>query len=414
MSSADSSAGAAHDGNAQANPPTTSSSAPGAGARGEVATLFLKLGFIAFGGPAAHIAMMRDEVVRRRKWLTDQQFLDLVGASNLIPGPSSTELAIYLGYTRAGPIGLLLAGVLFILPAMLIVMGFAWAYVQFGSTPSATALLYGIKPVVVAVIVQAIYGLLRTAVKTWLLGIGVLITIGLYFIGQSPLVPLFGVAIGVMLVENRDRLLTRGRPDTHAHAPSLMPTLPLLQAAPLAAAVVGFSLLTLFLTFLKIGATLYGSGYVLLAFLRDDFVYRLGWLTDQQILDAVAVGQFTPGPVFTTATFIGYILDGVPGAIVATVGIFLPAFVFVAIVYPLVPRLRASPWTSAFLDGANAAAIGLMAAVAWQLGTSSIVDALTSALALVAAVLLIRFKVNSAWLVAGGGLVGLASRLLVR
>jgi chromate transporter len=415
MPTADSSGGAAQHGNAHTSPPTSWSSPPARSALGEVATLFLKLGFIAFGGPAAHIAMMRDEVVQRRKWLTDQQFLDLLGASNLIPGPSSTELAIYLGYTRAGPIGLVFAGVLFILPAMLIVMGFAWAYVQFGSTPQATALLYGIKPVIIAVIVQAIYGLLRTAVKTWLLGIGVLIAIGLYFIGLSPLVPLFGIAIGVMLVENRDRLLIRVGPGPHSRGPSLLPPVPLLlKAAPLAAAVASFSLLTLFLTFLKIGATLYGSGYVLLAFLRDDFVSRLGWLSDQQILDAVAVGQFTPGPVFTTATFIGYILDGVPGAIVATVGIFLPAFAFVAIVYPLVPRLRASRWTSAFLDGANAAAIGLMAAVAWQLGTSSIVDPLTAGLALVAAVSLIRFKVNSAWLVAGGGLVGLGSRMLVR
>jgi chromate transporter len=383
------------------------------GALGEVGTLFLKLGFIAFGGPAAHIAMMRDEVVRRRKWLTDQQFLDLLGASNLIPGPSSTELAIYLGYTRAGPVGLLLAGVLFILPAMLIVMGFAWAYVQFGSTPPVTALLYGIKPVIIAIIVQAIYGLLRTAVKTWLLGIGVVVAIGLYLIGLSPLVPLFGIAVAVMLVENRDRLQNPGEPGPQSRASGLWPVLPLLHAAPLAVATAGFSLLTLFLTFLKIGATLYGSGYVLLAFLRDDFVDRLGWLTDQQILDAVAVGQFTPGPVFTTATFIGYILGGVPGAIVATICIFLPAFLFVAVVYPLVPRLRASRWTSAFLDGANAAAIGLMAAVAWQLGTSSVVDGLTAGLALVAALLLIRFKVNSAWLVAGGGLVGFSSRLLV-
>jgi chromate transporter len=387
------------------------SARPTRGALDEVALLFLKLGFIAFGGPAAHIAMMRDEVVRRRKWVTDQQFLDLLGASNLIPGPSSTELAIYLGYTRAGPVGLLLAGVLFILPAMVIVMGFAWAYVQFGSTPPAAGLLYGIKPVIIAVIVQAIYGLLRTAVKTPLLGVGVVIALWLYFIGLSPLVPLFGIAIGVMLVDNRRRLLSRGGPGPPSRAPSFLPTL--LHAAPLAAAVAGFSLLTLFLTFLKIGATLYGSGYVLLAFLRDDFVSRLGWLTDQQILDAVAVGQFTPGPVFTTATFIGYILDGVPGAIVATIGIFLPAFVFVAVVYPLVPRLRGSPWTSAFLDGANAAAIGLMAAVAWQLGTSSIVDALTAGLALLATLLLIRFKINSVWLVAGGALVGLGSRLLL-
>jgi chromate transporter len=336
---------------------------------------------------------MRHEVVERRKWLGEQAFLDLLGASNLIPGPTSTELAIYLGYTRAGPAGLLVAGLLFILPAMLLVLAFAWTYVQFGATPQAGALLYGIKPVIVAIIVQAIYGLLRTAIKSWTLGAVPLLTIVLYFAGFNPLVPLFGLAIVVAALANRRRL----------GLPVVLPTLSLL--AP--AAAVSFNYLTLALTFLKIGATLYGSGYVLLAFLHDDFVVRLGWLTDQQLLDAVAVGQFTPGPVFTTATFIGYLVGGLSGAILATVAVFLPSFVFVAIVYPLVPRLRASPWASAFLDGANAAAVGLMAAVVWQLGTSSVIDALTAALALASAALLIRFRVNSAWLVLGGGAVGL-------
>jgi chromate transporter len=360
----------------------------------EVAKLFLKLGLIAFGGPAAHIALMRQEVVQRRHWLGEQEFLDLLGASNLIPGPTSTELAIYLGYTRAGPVGLLLAGGLFILPAMLLVLAFAWAYVQYGATPQEGALLYGIKPVIVAVVLQAIYGLLRTAVKSWALGVVVLASIGLYAAGLNPLVPLFGLAILVMLFNNRVRVLG---------TPLVVPPDLLAQAAVPA----GFSLPALFLTFLKIGATLYGSGYVLLAFLHDDFVNRLGWLTDQQLLDAVAVGQFTPGPVFTTATFIGYVVGSWPGAVVATVAIFLPSFVFVAIVYPLVPRLRASPWTSAFLDGANAAAVGLMVAVTWQLGQASIVDVLTAGLAIVAAVLLIRFRLNSAWLVVGGGVIGL-------
>jgi chromate transporter len=368
----------------------------GAGHLTDVAAVFLKLGFIAFGGPAAHIAMMRREVVERRKWLSDQSFLDLVGASNLIPGPTSTELAIYLGYNRAGRIGLLLAGLLFILPAMLMVLAFAWAYVEFGATPQASALLYGIKPVIVAVIVQAIYGLLRTAVKNALLALVVLLTIVLYFAGLNPLVPLFGLAVGVVLLENRSRL------------PLVL--LPLGAVAPVSP--VAFSYVTLCLTFLKIGATLYGSGYVLLAFLHDDFVQRLGWLTDQQLLDAVAVGQFTPGPVFTTATFIGYVVGGVPGALLGTLAVFLPSFVFVAIVYPLVPRLRASPWTSAFLDGANAAAVGLMGAVAWQLGTSSIVDVVTLGIALAAAVLLIRARTNSAWLVLAGGAIGLAVRAL--
>jgi chromate transporter len=362
----------------------------------EVASLFLKLGVIAFGGPAAHIALMRQEVVERRGWLGQQEFLDLLGASNLIPGPTSTELAIYLGYTRAGRVGLLLAGGLFILPAMLLVLAFAWAYVQFGATPQVGALLYGIKPVIVAVVLQAIYGLVRTAVKSWALGLVVVASVGMYAAGLNPLLPLFGLAVLVMLLENRARVLG---------AALLVPPDLLAQTA----APVGFSLGTLFLTFLKIGATLYGSGYVLLAFLHDDFVARLGWLTDQQLLDAVAVGQFTPGPVFTTATFIGYLVGSWPGALVATLAVFLPSFVFVAIVYPLVPRLRASPWTSAFLDGANAAAVGLMAAVTWQLGQASIVDLVTAALAVVAALLLIRFRLNSAWLVLGGGLVGLAA-----
>ena len=345
---------------------------------------------------------MRQEVVQRRRWLSEQAFLDLLGASNLIPGPTSTELAIYLGYSRAGRIGLVLAGLLFILPAMLLVLGFAWAYVEFGATPQAGSLLYGVKPVIVAVIVQAIYGLLRGAVKSWALGLVVALTIGLYFAGLNPLVPLFGLAILVMLAENRARL---GR---------FSPTSVLLvSAVPLAQdAAAGFSLTVLFLTFLKIGATLYGSGYVLLAFLHDDFVNRLGWLTDRQLLDAIAVGQLTPGPVFTTATFIGYVVGSWTGAVMATVAVFLPSFVFVAVVYPLVPRLRASPWTAAFLDGANAAAVGLMAAVAWQLGTTSIVDGLTAALGLVSTVLLIRSRVNSAWLVLGGGLIGLLAGAL--
>jgi len=369
----------------------------------EVAVLFLKLGWIAFGGPAAHIALMRREVVERRKWLSEQQFLDLLGASNLIPGPTSTELAIYLGYARAGPMGLVAAGALFILPAMLLVLAFAWGYVRYGSTPQATSLLYGIKPVIIAVIVQAIYALLRPAVKTWRLGAVVVLALALYLRGLNPLLPLFGLAVFVMVVENRARLAPGGRLLVLPPPPALPGV-----AAVAASGTAGFSLAALFLTFLKIGATLYGSGYVLLAFLRDDFVHRLGWLTDHQILDAIAVGQFTPGPVFTTATFIGYLTGRWLGAVAATVGIFLPSFVFVAIVYPLVPRLRASAWTAAFLDGANAAALGLMAAVTWQLAASSIIDPFTAALALVAAVVLIRAQVNSAWLVLGGAVVGLA------
>jgi len=372
----------------------------------EVAALFFQLGWIAFGGPAAHIALMRREVVIRRKWLTEQQFLDLLGASNLIPGPTSTELAIYLGYARAGHLGLVLAGALFILPAMLLVLMLAWAYGRYGATTQVDAILYDIKPVIIAVIVQAICALLPTAVKTWRLGLVVALSAALYLLGFNPLIPLFGLSILVMLAENRARLARtagKGR---------MVLAVPLTAAAaPIAVGAVGFSLVVLFLTFLKIGATLYGSGYVLLAFLRDDFVHRLGWLTDRQLLDAIAVGQFTPGPVFTTATFIGYLTGGWLGGVVATVGIFLPAFIFAAAVFPFVPRLRASPWAATFLDAANAAALGLMVAVAWQLARSSIIDPVTAILALIATVLLIRSTVNSAWLVLGGAVVGIVAKL---
>lgn len=373
---------------------------------GEVARLFLKLGFIAFGGPAAHIAMMRDEVVSRRRWITDQQFLDLLGASNLIPGPTSTELAIYLGYTRAGWRGLILAGSLFILPATLIVLVLAWAYVHFGSTPEGSALLYGVKPAIIAIVVQALWGLARTAVKGPLLAIAGIAVLGLYLFGLNPIVLLFGGGLLVMLLKNLWRWKSGS---VVALAP--LAGLPSFAAASLAASAAPFSLLTLFLTFVKIGAVVYGSGYVLLAFLRDDFVGGLGWLTDRQLIDAVAVGQFTPGPVFTTATFIGYLVGGLPGAVVATLGIFLPSFLFVAAVFPLVPRLRASPWTAAFLDGVNVAALGLMAAVTWQLGQAALVDALTVAIAVVAGLLAVRFRVNSAWLVLGGAAVGVLFRL---
>jgi chromate transporter len=369
-----------------------------AGSLSEVAALFLKLGFVAFGGPAAHIALMRDEVVTRRRWVTEQQFLDLLGASNLIPGPTSTELAIYLGYARAGWRGLVLAGTLFILPAALISLALAWVYVRYGSTPQAVWLLYGIKPVIIAVVVQAIWALARTAVKGWLLAaIGALV-LGLYAAGVNEIVLLLGAGVLVMAARNAGRLRQRPR------ALVLLPTLgaPVLSTAGAASV----DPVSLFFVFLKIGAVLYGSGYVLLAFLRNDFVVRLGWLTDQQLIDAVAVGQLTPGPVFTTATFIGYIVAGTSGAALATLAIFLPSFVFVAIVYPMVPRLRGSAWMSAFLDGVNVAAIGLMLAVTWQLGRSAVVDWPSAGLALVATILLLWWRINSVWLIAGAGVIG--------
>ncbi len=376
------------------------------GPLGEVAWVALKLGFTAFGGPAAHIAMLREEVVVRRRWLSEQYFLDLIGATNLIPGPNSTEMVIHCGYLRAGWRGLIAAGTLFITPAALMVLGLAWAYVRWGSTPEAGWLLYGIKPVIIAIVGQALWGLARAAVRSVFLATVGLAALVLYFLGINEIAILFGGALAVLLVH-------LARQWRGGSAAVLLPLggLP-LPALSLAAPAVPVSLLQLFLTFLKIGAVLYGSGYVLLAFLRRDFVERLGWLTDQQLLDAVAVGQFTPGPVFTTATFVGYLVAGWPGAVLATIGIFLPSFLFVAAIEPFVPRLRRSPWTAPLLDGVNVAAVALMAAVSWQLGREAIVDPLTAGLALIALVLLLRFKVNSAWLVLAGGAIGVVVRLL--
>ncbi len=372
----------------------------------EVATLFLKLGLTAFGGPAAHIAMMHDETVRRRKWLTDQEFLDLLGATNLIPGPNSTEMAIHVSLLRAGWLGLLVGGACFILPAMLIVTLLAWAYVQVGSTPQAEWVLVGVKPVVIAVIAQALWNLGKKAVKGPLLalvGLGVLI---LYFLDFNPILLLFAGGLVTMLVANIGRLGWRGSGVLLMHPRAGLHWLEVsaLLAAP-------FSLPLLFFTFLKIGAILYGSGYVLLAFLRADFVVRYGWLTDAQLIDAVAIGQLTPGPVFTTATFIGFVLGGIPGALVATAGIFLPSFLFVAISSPLIPRLRQSPWAASALDGVNVASLGLMAAVTWQLGWASLTDLPTVLIALVSLGLLVRFQVNTTWLIAGGAAVGVLSAL---
>lgn len=366
---------------------------------GEVIRLFLRLGFTAFGGPAAHIAMMHDEVVVRRRWLEEQYFLDLVGATNLIPGPNSTEMAIHIGYDRAGWRGLVAAGVCFILPAALIVGILAWAYVEYGRTPQGEALLYGIKPVIIAIVLQALFRLGRAAVKGPLLAVIGVAALLLYLFGVNELLLLFGGGLVLVALQ-----AIRKAPQWSAVFLPLIGASGLVRLAEPATPV---RLDQLFFIFLKIGAVLYGSGYVLLAFLRNDFVLRLGWLTDQQLLDAVAIGQFTPGPVFTTATFIGYVLAGVPGAILATVGIFLPSFCFVALLNRIVPYLRRSVWTAVLLDGINVAALGLMAGVTWQLGQEAIVDGVTLLLAVGAIIVLFRFKLNSAWLVLGGGIVGL-------
>lgn len=364
----------------------------------EVARLFLKLGTIAFGGPAAHIAIMHDETVKKRKWLNDQEFLDLVGATNLIPGPNSTEMAIHIGFLRAGWLGLIVGGLCFIVPAVLIVLLLAWVYVKYGAVPQAKWLLYGVKPVVIAIITQALWSLGRKAVKGTLTAIAALIVLVLYFIGVNEIALLFGGGLVVMLIMNFHRL--------RKHTLGIF-LLPLGGVGIMAQASAPFTLPLLFLIFLKIGAVLYGSGYVLLAFLHADFVVRLGWLTDQQLIDAIAIGQITPGPLFTTATFIGYILGGIKGAILATLGIFLPSFVFVAIFNPFIPRLRNSTWFSGLLDGVNVASLSLMAAVTWQLGRGSLTDWLSILIAIISFVLLIRFKINSAWLIIGGALIGL-------
>lgn len=364
----------------------------------QVTLLFLRLGFTAFGGPAAHIAMFRHEVVQRRRWMDDQRFLDLLGATNLIPGPNSTEMAIHTGFLRAGWAGLLLAGTAFTLPASLIVLGMAWAYVRFGSLPEVGALLYGVKPAIIAVIVQALWSLGKKAVKGPLTALAGLAVAILYFRNVNVILLLIGAGLAVMALQNMRRWRA-------SLAPCL--ALPLAGISLAGALTVPFSPAVLFLTFLKIGALLYGSGYVLLAFLRADFVVRLGWLTDQQLIDAIAVGQVTPGPVFTTATFIGYLLGGTWGAILATLGIFLPSFFFVALSNPIIPRLRHSPWAASLLDGVNVASLGLMVAVAWQLGRSALVDPLTISIALISALLLFRFQLNSTWLILAGAAAGL-------
>jgi chromate transporter len=369
----------------------------------ELALLFLKLGTIAFGGPAAHIALMEDEVVRRRHWLTREEFLDLLGATNLIPGPNSTEMAIHIGHRQAGWPGLLVAGTCFILPAACLVTAFAWAYVRYGSLPQVAGVLYGVKPVIIAVVLQALWSLARAAMKTRLLGAVGVAGIILSFLGINELVILFGGGIVVLAANWTAQRLRKGQT-----LRSLLTASPLAlfwQTATATGTAVG--LWPLFWFFVKVGAVLYGSGYVLLAFIRADLVERWRWLSESQLLDAVAVGQVTPGPVFTTATFIGYVLGGSAGAVVATVGIFLPAFFFVAVSGPLVPRLRRSKTASAFLDGVNAAALALMVVVTYQLGRAALVDLPTIALVLLSAVMLFRFRVNSAWLVLGGAIIGL-------
>jgi chromate transporter len=371
----------------------------------QLSLVFLKLGTIAFGGPAAHIAMMEQEFVRRRCWLTDSEFLDRLGMANLIPGPSSTEVAIFIGYTKRGWKGLLVAGCCFILPAAILVGVIAAVYVRFGALPQVSGILYGIKPAVIAIILQALWSLGRTAVKSWWLAVIGVIAIAMSGAGVSPLavLALAGIASSVAA-------WGRPRGASALAGVSFYRGWGLLLGSVAAVAAAPVTLHRLFLSFLKIGSVVFGSGYVLLAFLRTEFIQHLHWLTEQQLIDAVAVGQFTPGPVFTTATFIGYVVAGIPGAAVATVGIFVPGFLLVAMSGPLLPRLRRSAVAVKVLDGVVVGSLALMAVVAWQLGRAAIVDWVTLAILLVSAGLLLRWRINSAWIICGAALAGWLAR----
>jgi chromate transporter len=364
----------------------------------ELAATFLRLGCLAFGGPAAHIAMIDDEVVRRQGWMDREQLLDLIGVTNLLPGPNSTELAIHIGYQRAGWQGLLVAGGSFILPAMTMVWILAALYARYQTVPQVGWLLYGIKPVIIAIILQALLKLGKKAIKDRPTTAVAIAVMAAYFLKVNEILLLVIAGWAVMLVKNLGRggMAALWLPWSATLAPATAVAIP----------GVGPSGIQVFWFFLKVGSVLYGSGYVLLAFLQRALVERLGWLTSQELLDAIAIGQFTPGPVFTTATFVGYLLAGHGGAIAGTLGIFLPAFLLVAIVNPWIPSLRRSRWFGAFLDGVNAASLGLMAAVVFTLGRTALVDGVTVGLAIAAAIAVLRFHLNSAWIVLAGGMVG--------
>ncbi len=373
----------------------------------EVALLFLRIGATAFGGPAAYIAIMQRETVRNRHWLDEQGFLDMVGATNLIPGPNATEMALWLGLVRAGWWGYAASGLLFILPATLATLALAWVYVNYGSVPQVGWVLYGVKPIVIAIVVQALWDLGRKAVKGYLtaiIGSGV---IAFYLLGFNEIALLFSGA-GVVLLFQGGRLLLKATPLAMLAVPLLKVPLSLLSAGALP-----FSQWSLFFAMLKIGSLIYGSGYVLLAFFQSEFVVHLGWLTQQQLLDAIAVGQITPGPVASSATFVGYLMGGLPSGLLATLAFFLPSFFFVALVSRILPWLQKPWWSRAFLDGVNISALGLMAAVTWQLGRAGVVDWFTIVLTGIALFLVFRSKINSAWLILAGGLLGVLYKLLL-
>ena len=347
----------------------------------EIFKVFAKLGIFAFGGPAAHVAMMEDEIVTKRKWMSKERFIDMYGFTSLIPGPNSTEMAILMGYHRGGMIGLIIAGVSFILPAVLIVLAFAYIYVNYGSVPLVAGLFDGVKPVILAIVIQALYRLSKTVLSSLEKGMIFVAVLALSFFGISE-IPLILIGSAIYLLIKK---IPKGK---------------VFVVEPM-------SWILVFLVFLKIGSVLYGSGYVLLSFLETEFVLKYGAITSQTLLDAVAVGQFTPGPVFTTATFIGYVIAGLPGAIAATVGIFLPSFLLVGLVFPWFEKLRKNPILSIVLDGVNIASIALMAAVTIKLGLSTIIDWQSAIIFIVSAIVLIKTKVNSTWLILVGATIGI-------
>jgi chromate transporter len=372
----------------------------------ELAQVFSKLGILGFGGPAVHIAMMEEEVVTRRQWLTRSQFLDLLGATNLIPGPNSTEMAIHLGYSYGGWLGLWVAGSCFILPAVLVTTVFAWLYLTWGNLPALGPMLTGIKPAILIVILAALWRLGQKAFKDRKLIWIALFVIVLVLTGTPEAIALFGGGILGMLW-----LVSKQDPNNSQRT---LPILLLALSTTSKTAAISPTLLKLGLFFLKVGSILFGSGYVLFAFLEGDLVNRYGWLTSQQLLDAIAVGQFTPGPILSTATFIGYLILGIPGAIVATLGIFLPSFFFVVISHPFIAKIRQSKWASAFLDAVNASSVALIAVVALKLAQTSLFPVsgglsgnfFAFFIAISASIAVFRYRINNGWIVVGSGILG--------
>jgi len=366
----------------------------------EIASAFLRLGFVAFGGAVAHISLMEDEFVRRRGWLSREEFVDRVGAVNLLPGPSSTEMAIYLGQLRGGFPGLLIAGAAFILPAALMMLALAWVYVRYGALTQIAGLLWGVKPVVVVLVARAVWSLAKTTLKSRELMMIAAIVLGLAAMHASTLALLIGTGVAWIVAnrfgQNRAAAVAMSAAGGVATSAATTATVPTAGV---------------FVYFLKIGGLLFGSGYVLLAVLREDLVTRMHWLNETQLLDAIAVSQATPGPFFTVATFLGYVLSGWRGAALATVGMFVPAFAYVAVTASILPRLRKSPTASAFLDGVNAAAVALMAFVGFQFARQAIVTPLAVGIAVASAVLVFRYRVNSAWVILGGAVCGLATKM---